>query len=262
MERSMEITALASGSSGNSYLVRTEDTAILVDAGLSCKQIRERLTPLGTEPQDLKAVLVSHGHADHTKGVGVLSRKFKVPVWMNEGTWKEAGESIGEVHRIEFFQTGRLFQTAGLKVHPFSTPHDSADPVGFRISQNGSAIGIATDLGVVTNLVANVMAGVQVAVVESNHDPIMLRDGPYPWDLKQRVAGRRGHLSNADGATLLQRIFSDQLQAVMLAHLSETNNQVRLAMEAAQGALKEFLACGGALHCATQHQVGPTIRCR
>lgn len=258
----MEITALASGSAGNCYLVRTEKNAILVDAGISCKRICERLGLLGVEPQELGGVIVSHGHVDHIKGVGVLSRKFKAPVWMNEGTWKEAGASIGEVHRLEIFRTGRLFQTAGFRIHPFSIPHDAADPVGFRISQNGFAVGIATDLGVVTNLVTNVMAGVQVAVVETNHDPVMLRDGPYPWELKQRVAGRRGHLSNADGASLLQRIFSDQLQAVMLAHLSETNNQPELALGTAQGVLKEFLACGGTLHCATQDQIGPTIRCR
>lgn len=257
----MRITALASGSSGNSYLIETEEGAVLVDAGLSGKQMRERLERVGVDPKAIRAIIVSHEHSDHVKGVGVLSRRYKLPVYMNWGTWSAAARSIGKVHRLEHFETGSRFIVAGLRIHPFSVPHDCADPVGFRITNGAVSIGIATDLGAVTGLVENALGGLRVVVLESNHDPAMLRDGPYPWELKQRVRGRLGHLSNSDSARLLQRIVSDELKAVILAHLSETNNLPELALASARDCLAEFLAHRGSLHCAVQDEVGPTIHC-
>lgn len=255
----MRMTPLASGSSGNSFLVQGSDHSILVDAGLSAKQISERLDQVGLDPESLCAILVSHGHSDHVKGVGVLSRKYNLPVYMNKGTWKEICSYIGEVNRLELFETGRTFQLGSFRVHPFSVPHDSAEPVGFRISEGKSRLGIATDLGSITSLVTTLLQELQVVVLESNHDPQMLRDGPYPWELKQRVKGRLGHLSNADSGKILQRIASDELEAVILAHLSSTNNSVDLAMESAADSLKAFLQRRGTLYCAQQHVVGPTI---
>lgn len=255
----MRITPLASGSAGNSFLVQAHGTSILVDAGLSAKQIALRLEVAGVDAGSLNGIIVSHGHVDHVKGVGVLSRKYKLPVWMNQGTWEVAGDSLGELHRLEIFHTGKVFDLAGLRVHPFSVPHDCADPVGFRITRGVSGVGIATDLGLATNLVQNVLTGLQVVVIESNHDPQMLRDGPYPWELKQRVRSRVGHLSNQDSARLLQRIFSDELRAVILAHVSQTNNLPELALDTARGGLGEFLANHGTLCCASQDTVGETI---
>lgn len=257
----MKVTPLASGSSGNSFLIEADGSSILVDAGLSAKQTRERLETAGVDPTAVKAIVISHGHSDHVKGVGVLSRKYRIPVWTNRKTWQAVEQFVGGVHRLGFFETGRSFQLEEFRVHPFSVPHDCVDPVGFRISSGGFTVGIATDLGTVTGLVANVLAGLNVVVLESNHDPQMLRDGPYPWELKQRVGGRLGHLSNTDSAGLLQRIVSDQLQAVVLAHVSETNNLPELALDCARAYLGEFIRNNGTLCCASQHEVGPQIEC-
>jgi phosphoribosyl 1,2-cyclic phosphodiesterase len=255
----MRITPLASGSAGNSFLVQADGSSILVDAGLTAKQIAARLETAGVDPASLSGIIVSHAHSDHVKGVGVLSRKYKLPVWMNRGTWAAARGSLGELHRLEFFRTGKIFELASLRVHPFSVPHDCVDPVGFRITRGAEGLGIATDLGLATNLVQTVLTGLQVVVIESNHDPEMLRDGPYPWELKQRVRGRLGHLSNHDSARLLQRIFSDELRAVILAHVSRTNNLPELALKSARTCLGEFLANRGTLCCASQDVVGDTI---
>lgn len=255
----MQIIPLASGSSGNSFLIQGKESALLVDAGLSGKQISQRLEQAGFDPASLKGILVSHGHSDHIKGVGVLSRKFKLPVWINRGTWKAAQGQIGKVHELKIFATGRVFLVDGFRVHPFSVPHDCADPVGFRISVGTAGVGIATDLGTATGLVANLLTGLQVVVLESNHDPAMLRDGPYPWELKQRVRGRLGHLSNPESAELLQRIVTDELQTVILAHMSQTNNTAELALDCACASLNEFLAQKGTICCAYQDEVGPAI---
>ncbi|MFH1112629.1 MAG: MBL fold metallo-hydrolase [Pseudomonadota bacterium] len=255
----MKLTPLASGSSGNSFLVRANGSAILVDAGLSGKQISKRLEDAGTDPGSLEGILVSHEHSDHVKGVGVLSRKFKLPVYINRGTWNAVEKTLGKVHRLEIFETGKVFEIGGLRIHPFSVPHDCADPVGFRISCGTAKLGIATDLGTATGLVTSLLTGLHLVVLESNHDPKMLRDGPYPWELKQRVRSRLGHLSNPESAQLLQRIVSDQLQAVILAHMSETNNSPDLALDCARSSLREFLAQRGRIFCAGQDEVGPTI---
>jgi phosphoribosyl 1,2-cyclic phosphodiesterase len=255
----MKITPLASGSSGNSFLIQGDGCAILCDAGLSGKQLEERFAAAGFDPAALQGIIVSHGHSDHVKGVGVLSRKYKIPVWMNRGTLQTVQANLGKIHHMEFFETGRIFALGKFKIHPFSVPHDCTDPVGFRISMGSQRLGIATDLGTITGLVTTVLTGLQVAVVESNHDPIMLRDGPYPWELKQRVRSRLGHLSNAESGQLLQRIFSDELQAVILAHMSQTNNRAELALDCARQSVRDFLENNGTIHCASQDEVGPTI---
>jgi len=255
----MKITPLASGSEGNSFLVRGKGSAVLVDAGLSGKQIVARLEQVGVDPRSLKGILVSHEHTDHVKGAGVLSRKYKLPIFINRGTWNAVAPSVGKVHQVEIFETGKVFECAGFRVHPFSVPHDCADPVGFRISLGTARLGIATDLGTATGLVASLLTGLHVVVLESNHDPVMLRDGPYPWELKQRVRGRLGHLSNPESAQLLQRIVTDQLKAVVLAHMSQTNNRTDLALACARKSLRVLLANNGTVCCAAQDDVGPTI---
>ncbi|MBI5250541.1 MAG: MBL fold metallo-hydrolase [Desulfomonile tiedjei] len=255
----MRITPLASGSSGNSFLVEGNGCAVLVDAGLSAKQLTKRIETAGADPESLSGILVSHGHSDHVKGVGVLSRRFRIPVLANRRTWEAIQQGVGKVHSLEFFETGRVFEFAGFRVHPFSVPHDCADPVGFRISRGTARLGIATDLGTATGLVLSLLTDLQVLVLESNHDPRMLRDGPYPWELKQRVKGRLGHLSNNDTAQVLQRIVTDELQAVILAHMSQTNNTSELALNCAASSLTEFLDSKGTLCCASQDEVGPTI---
>jgi len=239
--------------------VQCDSAAFLVDAGLSAKRICERMSQAGEDPASLSGIIVTHGHSDHVKGVGVLSRKYKLPVWMNRGTWQVVKNSVGNIHKLEFFETGQIFECAGFRIHPFSVPHDCADPVGFRISRGSARLGIATDLGTATGLVANLLTGLQVIVLESNHDPQMLRDGPYPWELKQRVRSRLGHLSNTESAKLLQRIFTDELQAVVLAHMSETNNRADLALECARSSLPGLRDRDAMVCCAFQDDVGPAI---
>jgi len=255
----MKITPLASGSSGNSFLVESNGASILIDAGLSGKQMRDRLESVGVDPASLRGIVISHGHSDHVKGAGIMSRRYKLPLWTNRKTWEVIQGSVGAVHEVRFFETGRSFELAGFTIHPFSVPHDCADPVGFRISRGATTLGMATDLGVATGLVANLLAGLQVVVLESNHDPQMLRDGPYPWELKQRVSGRLGHLSNSASASLLQRIVSDELQAVVLAHLSETNNLPELALASARASLQGVIEGEGMICCAVQARAGPPI---
>jgi phosphoribosyl 1,2-cyclic phosphodiesterase len=255
----MRLTPLASGSSGNSFLVEGNGSAILVDAGLSAKQLTARLASAGVDPGSLKGILISHGHSDHVKGAGVLSRKYHIPVLANRRTWQAIHQVLGKVHGVQLFETGKIFEYQCFRIHPFSVPHDCVDPVGFRISCGSARMGIATDLGTTTGLVLNLLTDLHVIVLESNHDPDMLRDGPYPWELKQRVRGRLGHLSNTESSKVLQRIVSDELQAVVLAHMSETNNTPELALECASSSLKAFLRNRGTLCCATQNEVGPTI---
>lgn len=257
--RGMKLTPLASGSSGNSFLLQCNGMSLLVDAGLSGKQMTERLDEVGCNPGALRGILVSHGHSDHVKGLGVLSRKFKLPIFVNAGTWQVISRTVGKPHQLEFFETGKVFELAGFRIHPFSVPHDCAAPVGFRISMGTSGVGIATDLGSVTGLIIALLQGLQVVVLESNHDPIMLRDGPYPWELKQRVKSRLGHLSNGESARSLQRIVSDELQSIVLAHMSTTNNTMQLALDCARSSLAEFVDRKGAIFCAAQNEVGPTI---
>ncbi|MFH0821911.1 MAG: MBL fold metallo-hydrolase [Pseudomonadota bacterium] len=255
----MRITALASGSSGNSFLIQAEGSSLLVDCGLSGRQILERVEKAGEDPSTIKGILVSHGHLDHIKGVGVVSRKLKIPVYMNAGTRRVSERTVGKAHSMEIFETGRIFHLGGFTIHPFSVPHDCADPVGFRIKNGWATVGLATDLGSSTGLVANVLTGVHALVLESNHDPRMLMDGPYPWELKQRVKGRLGHLSNEAGAQLLRQVCSDQLRYVVLAHVSETNNTPDLALASARAAVPQFLETDGEILCAAQDEVGPTI---
>jgi phosphoribosyl 1,2-cyclic phosphodiesterase len=256
----MELIPLASGSLGNSFLVRCNGSAILIDAGLTAKRIGERLHEAGEDPGRLSAILVTHAHQDHIKGVGVLSKKFKIPVHVNEGTFKAGKAILEKSFSVEFFQTGRLFEIGGFLIHPFSVPHDCADPVGFRITKGVERLGIATDLGAATGLVANVLLGLQVLVLESNHDPRMLMHGPYPPELKQRVKGRLGHLSNQDSADLLERLIHDDLKTVILAHLSETNNTPDLALGSAREKLAAFFENSGELHCAYQDRLGPAVQ--
>lgn len=255
----MKIVPLASGSSGNSYLIRQGDISMLIDAGLTCKQLLIRIDQAGEDPELIRGIVVSHAHSDHIKGVGVLSRKFDIPVFLNRGTMSRAHSALGKISRVEIFETGRSFELGCFKIHPFSVPHDCAEPVGFRISTGVTRIGIATDLGVPTTLVANLLSDLQAVILESNHDPEMLMEGPYPWDLKQRVKSRIGHLSNHQSAELLQRIINDQLKVVILAHMSETNNSADLALRTARKSVPAFLDQQGSILCALQDKVGPEI---
>lgn len=226
---------LASGSKGNAIWVEGADQAVLIDSGLAGKELKRRLATAGLDIQKLQAIIVSHEHRDHIQGVGVLARSLHLPVYLNAPTRKQAETLLNKVE-TQLFRTGSDFVIGSLTIQPFAVSHDCADPVGFTFVRNGIKLGLATDLGVATRLVQQRLSGCHALILEANHDPQMLIDGPYPWELKQRVRSRHGHLSNFDTAELLAAVSHSRLQHVVLAHLSETNNHPDLALETVRAA--------------------------
>ncbi|NIA11559.1 MAG: MBL fold metallo-hydrolase [Nitrospiraceae bacterium] len=227
----MEIITLTSGSKGNAVYIASKSAEILVDAGLSAREIEKRLRVMGKSPENLSAILVTHEHIDHIRGVGPLSRRYKIPVYVTERTFQAAEKTVGRPAGITCVDADTPFEIEDLWFSPFQISHDAVEPLGFAITDGEIKAGIATDLGVVTHLVRENLRGVNVAIVEANHDTDMLLDGPYPWDLKQRIKGREGHLSNVSSAKLVETIFHADLRKIVLAHLSEVNNRPAKARE-------------------------------
>lgn len=225
----MRFCVLASGSRGNAVWVEDHDSAVLIDAGLSGRELERRMAAVSLSRRKLKAILVSHEHRDHISGVGILARRFNLPVFINEPTLSACEKSLGRI-KPAFFTTGQDFELGPFQIHPFSVSHDAADPVGFTFGTNQSKLGLATDLGIATTLVRTHLSGCHAVILESNHDPEMLMNGPYPHELKRRVSSRHGHLSNVDAAALLDLLIHDGLARIVLAHLSETNNRPDLAL--------------------------------
>lgn len=228
---------LASGSKGNAIYVSDGSTSILVDAGLSGISIERRLKSKGLRPEDLNAILLTHEHSDHVYGAGVLSRRYGLPVYINPGTMESASPQLGHIDTVHLFECGKSFKINKLIVHPFSVSHDAKDPAGITIKTNGKKIGIATDLGIATSVVKENLKKCELLVLEANHDPLMLAEGPYPWPLKQRVKSRTGHLSNEESKTLLMQVKHNNLSHVILAHLSQQNNTPEKAMQTVGQAL-------------------------
>ncbi len=321
--RGMRLTVLASGSKGNSAVVATERTRLLVDAGLSCRELLRRMREAGEEPERLSAILVTHEHQDHVAGLGVLARRLRIPVFFTEGTHRawvrmlrprttmsyaawldrlaaERAAKAAEAERarvpdypfgaetagaematgdpaaavagaaperavesaavegcepaaergtaeadptflpaVEYFRSGVRFAVGDIEVCPFTIPHDAADPCGFVFLAEGLRFGLATDLGYMPPNVKAALRDLDVLLLESNHDLEMLKDGPYPWSVKQRVMSRVGHLSNLACAEFLERDYDGGAHTVVLAHLSESNNVPELARMAAEGAIGE-----------------------
>lgn len=233
----LSVCVLASGSRGNATYVSDGRTAILIDAGLSGVELQRRMAAKGLDPGRLDAILVSHEHTDHIQGVGVLSRRFRLPVYINDGTRRASEAALGKLAGMLPFTCGHGFDIGSLTVHPFSISHDADDPAGFTITCDGAKLGVATDLGMVTGVVRTHLANCDILIVEANHDERMLVDGPYPWPLKQRIRGRSGHLSNDDAGLLLETLRHQGLAHVILAHLSEENNTPEKARCAAKRAL-------------------------
>jgi phosphoribosyl 1,2-cyclic phosphodiesterase len=219
----LSVCVLGSGSRGNSIYVSDGETSVLVDAGFSAREIDRRMRSRGFDPARLDAILITHEHTDHVRGVERLVRRHRLPVYLSAGTHQGAAslQSLPELHP---FVCGSELRINTLTVRPFSISHDARDPAGFTIGANGLRIGIATDLGHVTALVREHLRGCRLLILEANHDPDMLMDGPYPWFLKQRIRSRTGHLSNQESCRLLEQILHPALEEVVLAHLSETNN--------------------------------------
>jgi len=292
----VRFTVLASGSRGNSTVVSGGRTRILVDCGLSCKELFRRMRLAGEDPATLDAIVITHEHSDHVSGVSVTARKLGIPVYFTEAThrawmrwltprrqmtyaqWMEQcrkqaaerqAEPVGEegepdeteqcsenggeeaaaaegqspakdptwLPRVEYFEAGTPFEIGDIGISPFTTSHDAADPVGFVLRAEGVRMAHATDLGYISPNVKVQLKGVDLLLLESNHDLEMLRDGPYPWSVKQRVLSRVGHLSNEAASGFLENGYDGQAAYVILAHLSENNNLPELARVAAERAL-------------------------
>jgi phosphoribosyl 1,2-cyclic phosphodiesterase len=324
----MRMTVLASGSKGNSTLIATRRTRILVDAGLSCRELLKRLDAAGESTTELDAILVTHEHQDHVQGVAVLARRLGIPVyftemthrawvrWMNPqkrlsyadwlrqrqqasarateasnppggvalaaaaapepgcpGAAGDAADDLGlcaqeppaqraaaqkdnaALPAVAYFAAGTRFSIGDIEILPFTIPHDAADPVGFVFEGEGVRIGLATDLGYMPANARQALRRCDVLMLESNHDTEMLRDGPYPWSIKQRVMSRVGHLSNEAAAEFLERNYDGQARYVILAHLSENNNLPALARVSAERALADRMSLlANRLMLAEQHQ--------
>jgi phosphoribosyl 1,2-cyclic phosphodiesterase len=293
----VRFTVLASGSKGNCTVVSGGRTRILVDCGLSCREIFRRMRLAGEDPETLDAILITHEHSDHVNGVAVTARKLNIPVYFTEGTHRawmrwiaprkqmtyaqwleqtrkqaaerqaEAAADEGEADEsdlveaveagpdsaeaaaptrakdpswlpaVEYFAAGEPFEIGDINISPFTTPHDAADPVGFVFQAEGVRMGYATDLGYISPNVKAQLKNLHLLLLESNHDLEMLRDGPYPWAVKQRVLSRVGHLSNEAAAEFLESGYDGQAAYVILAHLSESNNLPELARVTAERAL-------------------------
>ena len=245
---------LASGSSGNAALVAAGKTRILVDAGLSLRELTRRMALVDERPEDLDAVLVTHEHCDHVAGLATLARRHRLPVYI---TWLTAPAIDWGEHppAIEQFQAGARFSVGEIEVSSFTIPHDAADPVGFCFRAEGMKIAIATDLGYVTESVKVHLRGTDLLLLESNHDLDMLKVGPYPWSVKQRVMSRMGHLSNAGMSDFLLNDYAPSAPNLVLGHLSEQNNHPEIVRVVATQAL-ESRNIAARMSIAGQHEPG------
>jgi phosphoribosyl 1,2-cyclic phosphodiesterase len=264
----VSLTVLASGSKGNCTLVSAGRTRLLVDAGLSCREILRRLAAAGEASASVDAILITHEHSDHVAGLNVLAKRLKVPVYMTSAAYdmyrRHTRDSAGNritIERLETFQAGRTFEVGDVSVTPFTIPHDAVDPVGFTFRGEGVKLSVCTDLGYMPASVKHHLHGCHVLMIESNHDLEMLCGGPYPWAVKQRVMSRVGHLSNDALAEFLTSEYDGGAEYLILAHLSEQNNHPEIARMTAERALGEQLhLIRNHLMLAAQHEPLPAIR--
>ncbi|MEQ1855588.1 MAG: MBL fold metallo-hydrolase [Longimicrobiales bacterium] len=249
----MRVAVLGSGSSGNSVLVCSGGTNLLIDAGFSARAMAERLEILGVEPDAIDAIVVTHDHRDHTKGVGVFARRHRTPIHMTEGTWRACADLLTGDEEVVLFGPGRSFLVGNLRVEPFLVVHDAADPAGITVvdERSGLRMGIATDLGRPTAQTRHALSGCDLLVLEANHDEVLLHTGPYPSSVKRRIASSHGHLSNQAAARLAAELFHPRLAAVVLAHLSEECNRPVLAELVVGDALRKA-GWSGYIEVATQ----------
>ena len=235
----MRFSILASGSSGNTCYIETGKASVLIDAGLSGRETERRLGLLGVSARNLDALIITHEHSDHIKGAGPLARRFDLPLYINRKTLERGQRTMGNLPKPVIVRTGQTLTIRDLTVETFTKCHDAADPLGLILSFDGTRMGLVTDLGRSTRLVVDRLRECNALIVEFNHDQEMLEEGPYPLDLKRRIKGPDGHLSNKQAGDLVRKICHDNLNYLVLAHLSKTNNNPTKAHKEAKEALGE-----------------------
>src|SRR5436190_8491030 len=256
------LTMLGSGSAGNSALVATDHCRLLVDGGLSARQLILRLAQCGIKPNELDGVLLTHEHGDHVCGLEVLSRKFEIPIFCNALTAEAIRYgSLGEHRQWRIFRTGSSFSICDITVESFPVPHDAVEPVGYTFHAGGSALGYVTDLGHATRLAVERLRQVQTLVIETNHDEKLLQNDPHrPWPVKQRIQSRHGHLSNSAAAAVITQLLSGKIARVVLGHLSRDCNTPELACGTIHASLTKCGKLDMEVYCATQSEISPRFR--
>lgn len=237
----VQFCSIASGSNGSSVFAGTAHTRILIDAGLSGKRIQQGLLDIHIDPESIQALFITHEHADHIKGAGILSRRYDLPIYATPGTWEAMEGQLGMIspkNKCYVYQ-GENCVINDMCVKPFSVPHDAAEPVGYSIFAQGYKMTVATDMGHVTEEVKENITDSHILLLEANHDEDMLKKGRYPWALKQRILGENGHLSNVTAGKLLADVLTEKMKYVFLGHLSEDNNLPHLAFDTVEGILNK-----------------------
>ena len=254
---------LGSGSAGNSALVATDHCKILVDGGLSARQLALRLERCGVAPEQIDGVVLTHEHTDHICGLEVLCRKFDLPIYCNRLTADalRCGGLLEGRRNWRIFETGSDFSICDITVQIFPVPHDAVDPLGFVFHAGSGGLGFITDLGYVTKLIVERLRQVQTLVIETNHDEKLLRNDTHrPWPVKQRIQSRHGHLSNTAAAGVIEELWPGKIERVVLGHLSRDCNPPALALSTMRASLEK---CGNVdleIHCATQYEITPQFR--
>ncbi|MDB4950004.1 MAG: beta-lactamase domain protein [Gemmatimonadetes bacterium] len=250
----MKVTILGSGSRGNAILVESGGTRLLVDAGFSGRDLERRLADVQVDPSSIDALLVTHDHGDHTRGMGVAARRWGLPLYLTDPTRVACASLLDGTETLRTYSSFQPVEIGSLVVTPFLTVHDAVDPVAVTVTEpaTGEKLGVATDLGRATAPVRHALQGCHLLVLEANHDEILLRESPYPWSVKARIGGSHGHLSNRAAAELARELHHDELCVVVLAHLSEQANDPGLAHDVVGAALSR-LRYRGSLAVAGQH---------
>lgn len=255
----LETHVLASGSGGNSILISSKRTNLLIDAGLSCRELLRRLSTAGRGPGDISAVIVTHEHQDHIRGAGVLSRRHGVPIYMNTATLEGTLAFVGEMPTARTFSTGDALTVGDLTVQTYPVPHDAADPIGLCVCNCSKSVGVALDMGYPTRLVKERLRGSNLLILEFNHDPEMLRQCERPWELKQRIMSKRGHMSNQAALEFLCELVHEELQAIVLAHISREANSSEVLHSLVSKRLRKIGRSDVKIFLGSQDEVGGPI---
>lgn len=238
---SFKFSVLASGSTGNAVYIEDGNKRLLVDCGLSGKRMDSLFSAIDRSPKELDGILVTHEHSDHVKGLGIFARKHRLPIYANEATWKAMAHSIGEIPLDQkfVFKTGQVQSFGQLEVESFGVSHDAAEPMFFVFRQAGKQLTLLTDVGYVSDRIKATIKGSDAFIIEANHDIQMLMAGHYPWNIKRRILGDEGHISNEDAGTALCEVIDQRARRIFLAHLSKDNNMKELARMSVQQRLEQ-----------------------